>query len=143
MVVSVCGGSVVGWLGSAKRRILAGGRLVGRGLVRRLHGVHGIAVRRDVAVGDELGDAVDRRGRRVAGDSQRDAVLIDGRDGRLGRARRCVRVDRGAAADQPEMVEEGAAEGALEEVVGQRELLGDLPELLVGAGVVMTHHQGA
>ena len=67
MVVSVCGGSVVGLGRVGEARVAAFGRRVLARLVGRLHRVHGIEVGRQVAVADEFRDAVHRRLGRVGG----------------------------------------------------------------------------
>ena len=69
---------------------------------------------------------------------------LDHRDLALGRALIGIGVFRRAGADQPEMIEERAAERAHEEIVGERVAPRDLPERqLGGIVIVISHDQGA
>ncbi|MNQ56983.1 hypothetical protein D3C85_711230 [compost metagenome] len=130
--------------------VARGGRVAAR-LERRLHGIDGVeharAVgRRQRAVVGIGGRAVQDRAWRRGGWRQAHKVAVgvdvDLRDRAF--RHRSVRVwIRGCArADQVLVREEGAAEGADEEVVGQRILLGDVPQLHLAA-IVIAHRESA
>ena len=133
MVGAVCGGSVVAVAGIAHRRLgVVGRRRIAARLIRRLHGVHRVELavaeivrRRDIAALHEFGRPVERRGRRIRGRleprqiaARRRRVSSTAIDG-LAAAVSATGVLRRAGADQILVVEERAAERALEEVVRQ------------------------
>src|SRR5664280_3346825 len=80
--------------------------------------IDGIAILRDFAVPDHAS-----------------VVGFLGHDGRW-----CVGKYGRAGTDQPEMVEERAPERGHKEIVGERELLGELPELSLAPIVVPHDH---
>jgi hypothetical protein len=111
-------------------------------LIRRLHGVDGVEIRCQVAVVDELWNAIHRRFGRVVSDLQCDAVLLHGADQRLGGALIRIRIVRRTTADHDEVVEKRTAECTGEEVVGEHVALGDVPQRQPRA-IVMAHDQTA
>ncbi|MNS84913.1 hypothetical protein D3C72_1187580 [compost metagenome] len=116
------------------------------GLIWRCHGVDGIAVRRDGAVVHIFRLAVQRGGGAVGRDRQAHALRAVGQHGDLFLRRRfgCIEIFVGAARDEELVVHVGAAEGRHEEVVAQRVLLGDLPQVQVFRRfAVVAHHQAA
>ncbi len=132
----------------------AAGRGVGAGLVGRLHrvdrvelAVAGVVLRGDVVAVHEhrrAGDGGCRRiGRhREARQEVAGGVLVHGRDRTLGDRGVGIGVFRRARAHQVLVVQERAAEGAHEEVVGQHVFLGQLPQLHAAA-VVVAHGEAA
>ena len=118
----------IGEVGRAAR----GGRHAG-GLVGRLRRVDRIAVGRHRAVGHLHRPVEHRAGR--AGTAPEATVRVELRAHR----RRRVAELRRARADEPEVVQERAAERSHEEVVGERVLARPLPQLHRRA-VVVAHH---
>ena len=114
--------------------------LVGARLVRRLHRVDRIEIRRQVAVIDEFRRAVERRFRRVAAGFSETPSASTTEIRPLAGLLSAFGIDRRAGADQQEMVEERPAERAHEEIVGEHVFLGDLPQRQLRA-VIVAHDQ--
>ena len=130
--------------GIGEQRIGPRGRFDGTGLIGRQHRVDRIEIGRQGSVAHELRHAVDRRLRRIVRDLQAGAIGLDNGDLALGRTLVGVGVFRRAGADQPEMIEIGAAERAHEEIVRHRVAPRDLPQRKVGGvRIVIPHNQAA
>ena len=146
-------GARQGGIGIFTLRVRRRRRIAAR-LIRRLHGVHGMEfavaeeiLGRDAAAIDETRRAIQRGARRIrlGGEPRNMAaggIRLEHRGGRL--RRRGIRpgILGRARADEILMIEEGAAESALEELVGQHEFAREGIELRP-AVVVVAHREPA